>query len=110
MDYEAILSRKLESLFPEKVLRDDVIVTLESYGTEKYEREPVRVRLAILKLSGSDIEAVKKNTTTARQDYRDILAWAEYPRQSKKWSMPNGPEKQKLIKADRLEYEQWLQT
>lgn len=84
-------------------------VILESYGTEKYEKEPDRVRLAILKLSGSDLEQIKRTTNIAKQDYRDVLAWAEYPRQSKIIQrLPEGPEKQKIVKADRAEYEEWL--
>lgn len=110
MDYEAILSGKLLSLFPEQTLRDEVIAVLGLYGMETHEQEPVRVRLAILKLSGSSLIEIKNNTKLAKKDFRDILAWAEYPRQSQKWSMPDGPEKQKLIQADRAEYEQWLNT
>lgn len=86
--------------------RNVVIEILNTYGIESYEQEPYRVRPAILKLSGPDIEEIKKTTTFAKQDYRDILTWAEYPGQSKKWSMPDGPKKQKLVEADRKEYEQ----
>ena len=108
MDYEAILTRKLRSLFPDKEKRNEVETILDTYGTEKYEQEPLRVRLAILKVSGSDLEEIKRTTALAKQDFRDILTWAEYPRQSKKWSMPEGPKKQKLIDADRAEYKTWL--
>ena len=110
MDYEAILTRKLISLFPDEKRRNEVKAVLDTYGTEVYEKEPLRVRLAILKLSGSDPDEIKRTTDFAKQDYRDILSWAEYPRQSKKWSMPDGPKKKKLIEADRTEYEDWLST
>ena len=91
-------------------IRDEVKSILDTYGTEEYEQEPFRVRLAILKLSHTDLEEIKRTTNLAKQDFRDILTWAEYPRQSKKWSMPDGPKKQKLIEADRAEYEAWLST
>ena len=110
MDYEAILTRKLRSLFPDEKKRNEVKAVLDTYGTEAYEKEPLRVRLAILKLSDSDPDEIKRTTDFAKQDYRDILSWAEYPRQSKKWSMPDGPKKKKLIEADRTEYEDWLRT
>lgn len=110
MDYEAILSRKLRALFSDKGNRDHAKTILDTYGLEDYEREPVRVRLAVLKLSGSDVQEIKRTIESARQDYRDVLAWAEYPRQSKHWKMPDSPAKQRLIEADRDEYEKWLNT
>ncbi|MEJ1355999.1 MAG: hypothetical protein RNU03_01380 [Candidatus Sedimenticola sp. (ex Thyasira tokunagai)] len=68
------------------------------------------MKLAILKLAGSDLKEIEKYTETAKQDYRDVLTWAEYPRQSKKWSMPDGPKKNNLIEADKEEYDKWLNT
>jgi len=108
MDYESILTRKLRSLFPDKEKRNEVETILDTYGIEEYEQEPLRVRLAILKVSDSNLEEIKRTTAMAKQDFRDILTWAEYPRQSKKWSMPEGPKKQKLIDADSAEYKTWL--
>ena len=110
MDYEAILSRKLRSLFPDKDRRAEARAILDTYGIENHEQEAVRVRLTVLKLSGSDLEGIKRTTDFAKQDFRDVVSWAEYPRQSKKWSMPDAPKKQKLIEADRAEYEAWLST
>ena len=63
---------------------------------------------AILKLSGNDVEQVRRNTQFAKEDFRDVLVWAEYPRQGKRGSMPDGLKKQKLIEADRKAYEAWL--
>jgi hypothetical protein len=108
MDYESILTRKLRSLFPDKEKRNEVETILDTYGIEEYEQEPLRVRLAILKVSDSDLEEIKRTTVLAKQDFRDILTWAEYPIQSKKWSMPEGLKKQKFIDADRAEYKTWL--
>lgn len=110
MDYEAILSRKLKSLFPDKGNRDHAKAILGTYGTEKFEREANRVQLAVLKLSGPDLFKLQRNIDSAGQDYRDVLAWAEYPRQSNKWNITDISEKQKLIEADRNEYEKWLNT
>lgn len=110
MDLDAILNRKLTALFPSETIRAQAIVILETYGTEKHEQEPTRVRLAVLKLSGHDFEEIKININFAKQDFRDILSWAEYPRQSKKGSLPNGPKKQKLVVADKADYEAWLNT
>ncbi len=54
-----------------------------------------------------DSKLKRKNTHNKALHCR---RWAEYPRQSKKRSMPDGPEKQKLVEADRAGYEEWLNT
>ncbi len=101
MDIEARLASKLTKLFPEKEDRIEAILLLDTYGQESYEQEPARIRLAILKLAGQspNIAELKKYTEAAKGDFRDVLSWAEYPRQSKSWSA-KGAEKQQLIEAD----------
>jgi len=103
-----LLARKLETMFPGDFTRRRVRKILEEYGREAHEREPDRVRLAILKLAGAELRSVEKYTGYAREDYRTILAWAEYPRQARQWVMPGADEKQKMIEADLAEYERWL--
>ncbi len=103
-----LLERKLETMFPDDFTRRRVRKILEDYGREAHEREPDRVRLAILKLAGTELRSVETYTGYAREDYRTILAWAEYPRQAQQWVMPDADEKQKLIEADLNEYENWL--
>jgi ribosomal protein L12E/L44/L45/RPP1/RPP2 len=110
MNYEMLLRNKLVSMFPDDNHRESAALILDGYGVEKHEPEPERVRLAILKLSGNDMNEIIKTTKSAKVDFRDVLAWAEYPRQSKKRPMPEGPNKQKLIEADREEYEQWVKA
>ena len=63
------------------------------------------------KLAGQspNIPELKKYTDAAKGDFRDVLSWAEYPRQSKNWSA-KGAEKQQLIEADLNEYQTWLNT
>jgi hypothetical protein len=105
---KALLERKLEVMFPDDFTRRRVRKILQDYGREMHEREPERVRLAILKLAGAELRSVEKYTGYAREDYRNILAWAEYPRQAQQWVMPDAVEKQKMIEADLAEYENWL--
>jgi hypothetical protein len=111
MDIQAKLANKLKELFPEAESKLEIDALLDSYGKESYEKEPIRVRLSILKLAGSNpsIAEIQKYIIAAKADYRDILSWAEYPRQSKSWSA-EGAEKQKLIDADLNEYQTWLNT
>jgi len=108
MNYQAILDRKLKTLFPQASARQKLSALLESYGSEDYEREPERVRLAILKPSASDAKKLQEYLDIAKIDYRDVLAMAEYPRQLKDPSFTYDEDKQKLIDADRTEYEKWL--
>jgi hypothetical protein len=105
---KTLLERKLEVMFPEDFTRRRVRKILGDYGREAQEREPDRVRLAILKLAGAELRSVEKYTGYAREDYRNILAWAEYPRQAREWVMPDPDAKQKMIEADLTEYENWL--
>lgn len=105
---KTLLERKLEMMFSDDFTRRRVHRILQGYGREAHEREPERVRLAILKLAGAELRSVEKYTGYAREDYRNILAWAEYPRQARQWVMPEAAEKQKMIEADLAEYENWL--
>lgn len=105
---KALLECKLELMFPDDFTRRRVRRILQDYGNGVHEHEPDRVRLAILKLAGAELQSVEKYTGYAREDYRDILAWAEYPRQSRQWAMPESEEKRKMLEADRAEYEEWL--
>ena len=54
-DHEAWLERKLLVLFPESDRRAEAQEILDAYGGAGHEREPARVRLAVLKLSGPDL-------------------------------------------------------
>lgn len=110
MNHEVLLQKKLENIFPDIKVREKVYHLLNNYGSESYEQEPYRVRLAVLKLSGSNISKIESITNYAKEDFRDVLTWAEYPRQSKKGTIPEGQKKEKLIEEDRKEYENWLNT
>ena len=97
--------RKIAQVFPDcdpKV----VAATLARYGTEKHELEPDRVRLAILKLCDEeDAPDLERMVEFAKQDFRDVLAWAEYPNQSKK--LFSGDEELKA--KDKAQYRAWLE-
>jgi len=69
-----LLKRKMLRLFPDKKSRERVSNMLMNYGLESYEPEPSRVRLAVLKLSGTDISEIEKMIKRSKEDYRDILA------------------------------------
>lgn len=106
---QEILTRKLSQLFPNDQQRTEAAQLLAHYGTQPGENEPLRVALAILKLASSDIEEIKKLLTIARNDYRDLLAWAEY---RKEMAHPPGSlsneELSRIRKEDQDEYQNWL--
>jgi hypothetical protein len=60
----------------------DILMILDAYGAESYERERERVQLAIVKLSEGDVEKLREYTAAAKLDYRDVLFWTENPREA----------------------------
>lgn len=89
-----------------------MIAVLNEYGLEKWELEKVRVQLATLKLSNGDLQQLKGHITRAKQDYRDVLAAAEYPEYSRRGmfhirELP-AKEQQRTISGDWKQYQIWL--
>lgn len=68
----------LEKEFPGRTR--EAFNTLQRYGREAHEREPERVHLAIIQLSQGDLAELGRLVERARQDWRDILMWAEQRR------------------------------
>ena len=83
--------------------RDAASEILGRYGTEKWEMEIARVRLAALKLASGDLEALRKAIAMAKTDYRDALAQAEYPRYMRE-ARPG----EAAISADWEQYAEWF--
>ena len=99
-----------------KIFEQNFASTSESEGLlqlllsyDGNERE--RVQLAVLKLSDGDHEKLKHNIQAAIVDYRDVLAWAEYPTQmeSGATAFNTAPEDyQAILEQDRKQYRSWL--
>jgi hypothetical protein len=101
---EALIAR----LFRPEV-RAEAANVLAHYGTEAHEREEIRVRVAALKLSEGSLDRLRELMASAKQDYRDVLAWAEYPEElrSPTWRLP-AAEQARIRTADRAQYLAWL--
>jgi hypothetical protein len=98
-DLERIIARD----YPAQ-LRADVEALLQSYGDETWHNEPLRVRMACLKLAGGDLVTLKRYLRDAGMDYRDVLAWAEYPA----YMRAHGPDEQrKAIESDWEQLQTW---
>ncbi|MFQ5419414.1 MAG: hypothetical protein ACE5EY_03520 [Anaerolineae bacterium] len=109
MNFNEILASKLVRLFPDVRVRAEVEAVLGAYGREPTHQEKTRVHLAILKLSGSDLDKVKHNVQVALTDFRDVLYWAEYPRESALGYQADAAVTRKIRKQDAADYARWLE-
>lgn len=100
-----LLDKKIRQVFPDTEPAEVKRVLDEYTGPEA-----PRVRLAIVKLCDEDgHDKLRHHVDTARQDYRDVLAWAEYPQQLRPdWFSLSVTERAKVVKADRQQFARWL--
>src|SRR5437867_11469176 len=104
-----LVRAKVAQCFPGQEA-DEIIAILDLYGTEPYERERERVQIAILKLSEGSVERLHANVEAAKRDYRDVLAYAEYPEEMSRatWRISDQEEVRALRERDRRQYLDWL--
>ncbi|MBI3652478.1 MAG: hypothetical protein HY231_15770 [Acidobacteria bacterium] len=71
-----------------------------------------RVQLALLKLSAGDVDQLSYFATVAKLDFRDVLAWAEYPNAFHQLDFLDLDEttRQQVAQKDRQQYIAWLQA
>ena len=104
----ALVWRKVRTVLP-GVTSEDAIRALDEYCGPERER----VRLATLKLSEGHLDRLQHFVEAAVQDHRDVLAWAEYPREISKAAselLRMGTEEIAVQRDhDRREYLAWLQ-
>ena len=102
---------KIKKMWPDADPQE-IMDLLNEYGTKSYETGRTRVQLAILKLSKGDRERLPNLVNMAKVDWRDVLAYAEYPEE-----MKTGPiemrdmseeEAKSLRQRDREQYAKWL--
>lgn len=106
-----LVLRKLCQVFNDASSAQKALNFLDDYGVESYELERERVQLAILKLSEGELGQLRHYVKAAKTDYRDVLAWAEYPEQMRAdVAEPNmSPEMLRAIRErDYQQYTQWL--
>ena len=107
-DVERIVRRD----FPADVFVE-VMAVLNEYGTVEWQHEPQRVRLAALKLADGSLDNLRRQIEWAKCDYRDVLAPAEYPEYTRQWSRIQqllDTERDKIIKADWQQYNEWVKN
>ena len=70
-----------------------------------------RVQLALIKLSDGNVDKLREFIEVAKIDWRDVLAWAEYPEEIMlpTWRM-KGEKVTKIRQRDRQQYLNWLNS
>lgn len=91
---------------------DDILRVLDRYGQEGTERGRARVQLAVLKLCEGDRARLENLVRMAKTDYRDVLAYAEYPEEMKLGFVGmrelSQEEAAAVRRRDREQYLEWL--
>ena len=85
--------------------RAEARAILDAYGTEEWHREPLRVRMACLRLADGDLAALRRHVEIASHDFRDVLTAAEYRRY--RYGRP-ASEQSGAIEEDWAELQEWL--
>lgn len=97
---------KLDALFPSA---GDRLAAAELLSRLDLQQERERVLLAVLKLAGADLKRLRQTVEAALGDYRDVLAWAESPRQMKLGPSAPLADQAAARTADAAEYRAWLE-
>ncbi len=64
-----------------------------------------RSKLAAVKLAAGSLAQLETYLAAARVDWRDVVAWAEFPRQMR---VPPGEATDEMRASDRADYDRWL--
>lgn len=102
---EADLERILVRDYSPDVLQE-IRELLHRYGRESWHREPLRVRMACLKIADGSVPALRQAVEMACRDYRDVLATAEYQHYA---AARDAEARQKAIERDWAELRAWLE-
>jgi hypothetical protein len=102
--------RKVRRYWPDEDLAE-IMAVLNQYGGSG-EKGRTRVQLAILKLSEGRSEKLPELVRMAKRDYRDVLAYAEYPEQMRtgfvEMSKMSKEERKAMRRRDKEQYRKWL--
>ena len=111
---EADVERKLLATWPVPADQAVARALLLTYGTASGEQEQERVRLALIKLSGGDLNELATLAVAATRDYRDVLMWAEFPEEARApfahrldLTAPERSQLKAIRARDRSQYEAW---
>lgn len=111
MNFTDRVLKKVARYWPDEDLRK-IMSILDEYGAVSSERCRTRVQLAILKMSEGQRDQLPELVRMAKGDYRDVLAYAEYPEQMRLgfvgMSKLSSDELEAIKRRDRKQYRKWL--
>jgi hypothetical protein len=100
--------RKLHEWFCDVNARRDAHASLRAYVVDCSDLDSERIALAILKFSEGDLDRLSSAIKATRSDWRDVLAWAEYPEQLALGPRADPQAVQAARARDRAQYLRWL--
>ena len=112
-----LAAKRVAELWPDSRDQARAWKILDQYTSAEHARESPRVVLAILKLSDGSLEELARMVEIASTDYRDVLAWAEYPGEMETELSLLDPseltpeqrrELREIKRRDREQYRRWL--
>jgi hypothetical protein len=98
-----LLSRKIDSCFGSPTDQADAQAILS-----RIPNSSERVGLAVLKLAGGSIERLRHFVDAAVADFRDVIAWAESPRESDLSPSCDQAARARAQAEDKNSYQAWL--
>jgi len=104
----AMVIARIARVFPDRDV-DEILAILDRYGAGRREQERDRVQLAILKLCDEDgRDDPASYVEMAKQDFRDVLAWAESPNLMRRTFIKDPAKRARLKERDEAQYRKWL--
>jgi len=104
--------QKVWKYWPKKDPRE-IMKILDQYGERSFETGVERVQLGILKLCNGDLDQLEELVQMAKADFRDILAYAEYPEELNEGFVRMGKkseeEAKEIRQRDIKQYLDWLE-
>ena len=107
---ETDISRIVHRDFPAPEV-PEAVELLRRYGLAPWEQEIARATAAVLKLAAGDSQRLEHYAEVAGADYRDVLAWAEYPEyveRSPKIGALGAAEEAAIVQRDWQQYDEWF--
>lgn len=106
-----VVESKVRTLFSIAIV-PEVLNILNEYQAFS-DQHSARVQLAVLRLSGSDLEKLREQVNLAKLDFRDVIVPAEDPGILRlgmgAWYALSDDEKEKLSNEDHKQYMDWIQ-
>ena len=106
--FDDLVLRKTRSIFGEN--STEALTILAACPDAGQAASQARIQLAVLKLSEGKLESLRTYLNASLRDWRDVLAWAEYPEELRAGAPLGSPERQSIQQRDKEQYLAWLSS